>query len=271
MKTVVYYYDGYEDNQIWFDEAVSGLKRYYNSYGIHVSNLSYKNSLAIKNFINKVGRNWNSMMTSRVLYLSDFLKTDYDMMIVTDLDYVILRADIDINQYLNSDFIVPHCCYFNHTNGNQHVYNKMKFYDSINPGDYCKFLQGSRFVHMSCDYFIMSRKCCEHMVEYYNLNGWEINDWENFADKYLDHDISIMIDEGFYGCYLNHLNNHPMQNLKTNCEYKDGRSRICSTTWGDYKIEVKNLCDEEQIFHHFGYISKRPEEMLRLLKLFKKG
>jgi hypothetical protein len=274
MKTIAYYYDGYEDKPIWFDEAVGGLERYYNSYDIDVANLSYKNSETIKNFINKVGRNWYSMMTSRVLYLSDFLKTDYDMMIVTDMDYVVLRADIDIRKYLNSDLIIPRCYYCNPNDKSKYLRDKMKFYDSINPGAFDKFVNGSRFIHLSCDYFVMSRKCCQHMIDFYSAYGWDINNWEKFADKYLERETDTMIDEGFFGCYLNYLNDNPTEDIKMDCPSIERRSntKISSSTWGDYKIDLQKMCSEENIFHHFGKLSKEaPEELLRLLKLFKKG
>jgi hypothetical protein len=269
MKIITYYYDGYDKKPIWFDEAVGGLQRYYHKYDISVSNLSYKNNKTLENFIKLVGRNWNSMMTSRVLYLNEFLKTDYDMMIVTDLDYVVLRADINIRNYLNSDFIVPHCCYFNSTNGShEYTQNKMKFYDSLYPGSYKSFSEGVNFVHMSCDYFVMSRKACIEMINYYNMHGWDLSNPHKFAEKYLTYDLNTMIDEGFYGSYLNYI--HESNKIQTTCEYKDGPSPISSSTWGDYEIDLRKLCAEKRIFHHFGTISHKPNELLNLLLLFKK-
>lgn len=277
MKIKTYYYDGYDHQPIWLEEAINGLKKYYNSFDITMENLSFKNSELIKNFINYTGKNWYTMMGSRLLYVTEFLNTDQDMMICTDLDYVVLRADINVRDYLHADIIVPHSCFYSTSNSapGDHADCKTKFYDTLNPGVYETFINGKPLVHLSCDYFALSRKACENIFEFYKSYGWDLSCPIKFADKYKQTcerlKLPGIVDESFYGAYLNHIHQYKSELTKI-IEYKDGASPICSTTWGNYTIDLATLCNEKRIFHHFGGITKKdPEHFFTLLKLFRKS
>lgn len=286
MKYIAYYYDGYDgEKPIWFDLAVNGLKHYYNKYDVACENLSYKNNDLLRGFVSTVGKNWWSMMTSRLLYVPVFLKTDYDMMIVTDLDYVVLRSDINVLNYLDYDAVIPHAGYINHKwcpkdvdNGiHNHVHNKVSLYNTMISGASDDFYGDKNLANLSCDWFALSRKACIDINEFFASRGWNLEDPISFSEKYKStletidlHGQGGIVDEGFYGCWMESLRTRETD-LSLYIPYNNESNPICSTTWGEYKLDVQNIANQERIFHHFGTLSKsKPDELYRLMRLFQK-
>lgn len=284
MKYIAYYYDGYDgENPIWFDLAVKGLRSYYHKYGISCENLSYKNNDLLKVFVDTIGKSWWSMMTSRLLYVPVFLKTEYDMMIVTDLDYVVLRDDINILNYLDYDVVIPHAGYINHQcclkdlDNSNHLRNKISVYDSMLPGTSQRFYANELVANLSCDWFALSRKACIDINKFFVSHGWNLEDPISFSAKYKEtlqnidlHGQGGVVDEAFYGCWMESLRTRTTD-LKLYIPYNNESNPICSTTWGEYKLNLQDIVNQERIFHHFGTISKsKPDELYRLMRLFQK-
>jgi len=274
MKTIAYYYDGYEDKPIWLDESVASLENYYHRYDIEICNMSYKNNSSIKKYLDLRGYNWWGMMSSRILYMSEFLKTDYDMMIVTDLDYIVLRPHINIRDHLKSDVVFPHTWKpskqlfekdkIKHCHGlNKIMLTEMAIPESLH-----------QYTDATADFFAFSRQGCENFIDFFNSIGWDVSTPEGLAEIHklttekVEH--GGISDETFFTAYLTYLNSHDVNVL---FDFEDSRKAISSTTWGNTNLTLtlKDLWSKNHIFHHFGSITKQnSKEFLRLLQLFKR-
>lgn len=281
MKYVTYYCDIYKPEPIWLKNSIENIKNYYSQYDIEIRSISLNNRDVVKYIDTYGGIDWWSILASKTLCIKDFIESDYDMMIATDLDYVTLRSDIDIRNYLDTDLIIPHMSQCSNDT-KLWGHNKLMFYEDILKEDiYDNFLNDKKIYTQCCsDFFAMSKEACLYLVEFFKEAGWDLMNPKLYAEKYLTvleknkHRMfmhggkikGVDMPEVILGSFVEHIRQKNINiNISTN-------KKISSTTFTcDYKIDLKNLCNSECIFHHFGTINKKnPEEFLRLLKLFKK-
>lgn len=287
MKYVVYYCDIYETKPVWLDLSKQNIHSYYSKFGIDIKNIAQNNDDVMQYAKIYGGFDWWSILASKTLCIKDFMESDYDMMIATDLDYVTLRADIDIRDFLkNINIFVPHQHKSSASDlkGNgTWMNNKVMFYGNVS-GDvnaYDKFLKDEKkFIQCSSDFFAISKNTCSIIVEYFKAAGWDLMNPSSYAQKYLqtideqkyrmfthgDKIPGVDMPEVILGAFMNHVidNNLPI-NIDTN-------DKVASSTWDtEYKIDLKTMCESECIFHHFGSISRsKPDMFLKLLLLFNK-
>lgn len=283
MKYVTYYCNIYKQTPIWINESIKNIEHYYHRHGIDTKCISEKNKDVIKYIDAYGGIDWWSILASKTLCIKDFIESDYDIMIATDLDYVTLRPDIDIKQYLNIDLLIPH---MSQTSNDTKLWghNKLMFYEDILKEDaYNKFLNSTKqYIQCCSDFFAMSKDTCLRLVEMFKSAGWNLLDPASYAKKYLEvleknrdrmfiHFGKIKgvdMPEVILGSFSQYVKDNNSIKIEVN-----NNNKISSTTFvSNYSIDLKTLCSSECIFHHFGTISKQePEEFLRLLKLFKRG
>lgn len=185
-----------------FQDSKESLTNYYKQYDIktyhHDENSSKLMGETFKLMTEEnVGgirmEPWWAAVTSRMCLLIEFLESDHDWFIMQDLDYLVIRPDLNIREYLDEtvDFTG------NFWNVNYWTYRNQDWFDKDQEKYYCQKYHNCRMLaakdghlpeHINmkdhsvlcADMMIISRKEVEKIVKFYEDRNCYFSDAKSF-------------------------------------------------------------------------------------------